>query len=793
MPHRILVVDDEEKVRKSLSGLLEDHGYEVMTAVSGPECLQMMSAHHFDLVILDIVMPEMSGIEVLQKIKERYKDTEVIIITAYADKEKAIATFRLNAYDFIEKPFESKDILNTIAHCLTQLELRKEIEERNRQLAMAEEKYRDLYDNAPDMYHTLDKEGYIIEVNQTLSDALGYSKEELIGRHITEIFTEDSKKEFEKDFPVLLRKGRLYGLERQVVRKDGGIIEVSLNVSVIYDEKGEPVKTRAIMRDISEKKSMENRLQQEYKTKSTILEISSAMREAKDLGETMSIALKKTMETTKSDAGVIFLLDRFEKTLEARVGYGDYMALMGLKLKLDELPWTRVLETGEPHILFDFQEDFKSILNTEIRAALMRIKSGISVLLKAPEEVVGVICLGSYTPRHFDRNEIELLTAISNLLATAIHRVSLSEQLQKRVSELTTIYKLDRKLAALLDVNEIMCFVTEGLQEVLSAEICCIALWDERRQLLQLKASGPGRALIDGGEHKLGEGIIGWAALEQKVVNVRAAELDPRWKNKYHLKEKLSSKKDIPYLAIPMVTGNKLIGVVALLGKSPGVTPPYFTTYDESLVQAIASQVAIVIENARLYHTTKEGSLGAIRALARAIDARDPYTRGHSEEVANYAVMIARALNLSFEEIEMIEIAGLLHDVGKIGTPEEILQKNGPLTPAEWDEIKRHPFMSRQILLPIEPLQKIIPWIYHHHERYNGRGYLDGIKGKEIPLEARILAVADTYSAITSERPYRPAKTKEEAIEELKRVAGTQLDPEIVEAFIKSLSDKQVK
>ncbi|MDP2753010.1 MAG: response regulator, partial [Nitrospirota bacterium] len=133
-PHSILVVDDEESIRKSLSGLLHDNGYEVVTAESGSECLKIMSSRNFDLVILDIIMPEISGIEALQRIKEKYKDTGVIMITGYADKEKAIATFRLGAYDFIEKPFESVEILNTIAHCLNQLKLRKEVERKSQEL-----------------------------------------------------------------------------------------------------------------------------------------------------------------------------------------------------------------------------------------------------------------------------------------------------------------------------------------------------------------------------------------------------------------------------------------------------------------------------------------------------------------------------------------------------------------------------------------------------------------------------------------------------------------------------------
>ena len=138
--YMILIVDDEEKIRKSLSGLLQDYGYEAASAGSGSECFQKMSSQRFTLIILDIVMPVMSGIEVLQRIKEEYKDTEVIIITGYADKEKAIATLRIGVYDFIERPFESKEILNTIAHCLNQLELKKEIERKTRELAFEKER-----------------------------------------------------------------------------------------------------------------------------------------------------------------------------------------------------------------------------------------------------------------------------------------------------------------------------------------------------------------------------------------------------------------------------------------------------------------------------------------------------------------------------------------------------------------------------------------------------------------------------------------------------------------------------
>lgn len=262
MPHKILVVDDEEKIRTSLGGLLQDHGYEVSTAANGRECLQIMSTRDYDLVLMDIIMPGISGIETLKAIKEKY-DTEVIMISAYADKDKAIAALRLDAYDFVEKPFESHELLNIIAHCLERQVLKNDLKMKVIELTAAEEKYRDLYENAPDIYHSLDTNGRFVEINQTGLNALGYTKNELLGRHLQKFLTDDSKKEFERDFPALLEKGSLYGLERQIVCRDGRIIDVNINATVTYNENRLPVKTKIIMRDITEKKRLEHDLEYE--------------------------------------------------------------------------------------------------------------------------------------------------------------------------------------------------------------------------------------------------------------------------------------------------------------------------------------------------------------------------------------------------------------------------------------------------------------------------------------------------------------------------------------------------
>jgi putative nucleotidyltransferase with HDIG domain len=196
--------------------------------------------------------------------------------------------------------------------------------------------------------------------------------------------------------------------------------------------------------------------------------------------------------------------------------------------------------------------------------------------------------------------------------------------------------------------------------------------------------------------------------------------------------------------------------------------------------------VAVAIENAKLYKDLRELFLGTVASLAEVIDAKSPYTHGHSIRVSNYAKEIANEMGLIKEEQETIELAGLLHDVGKIGVSEEIINKPGRLTDEEYGEMKKHPSIGADIIEKVKALKSIIPGVRHHQERYDGRGYPDGIKGNEIPLIARILAVADTFDAMTSDRPYRKRFEDEFALSEINKCAGTQFDPIIADAFLKA-------
>jgi response regulator RpfG family c-di-GMP phosphodiesterase len=245
------------------------------------------------------------------------------------------------------------------------------------------------------------------------------------------------------------------------------------------------------------------------------------------------------------------------------------------------------------------------------------------------------------------------------------------------------------------------------------------------------------------------------------------------------------------YVAFPLKTPSHTIGVLNLV-RTTGGDP--FSNLDLELINVLASQASISIENVRLYQNIRDNYLKTIRAFALAVEAKDEYTHGHSENVMKFTVMIATHLNLPPHEIEQFKYAGLLHDIGKIGVSERILSKPGKLTPQEFSEIKKHPELGSKIIADVPFLQPLVPLVLSHHEFFGGGGYPHGISGNDIPFGSRILSVADAFEAMTSDRPYRKAMPEEVGLGILETQRGLQFDPDIVDAFkaaVRSLKKEQ--
>jgi HD-GYP domain-containing protein (c-di-GMP phosphodiesterase class II) len=303
-----------------------------------------------------------------------------------------------------------------------------------------------------------------------------------------------------------------------------------------------------------------------------------------------------------------------------------------------------------------------------------------------------------------------------------------------------------------------------------------VMLLDEKKNIFSVKvAYNISEKVIRETTFVKDENTFGWVVKNKKSLYIKDLEQDKRFSKKETVDYKIKQ-----LLMVPIIIENEVKGVISLDNAS-------FTTDIINLLKSFSEQVAVAINKAHLYQKIQDSYFEIVKALAQAIEAKDPYTHGHSEIVMQYSLIIAEKFNLSKEEKESLKYAAILHDIGKIGVRGIILNNPDGLTVSEYDEIKKHTIIGENIIQPIELLRTIKPLIRHHHEWFNGKGYPDGLSKEDIPLGARILAVADAYDAMKSDRPYRKALTEETAIQEFKRGSGSQFDPKVVEVFLEIL------
>ncbi|HNV68774.1 MAG TPA: HD domain-containing protein, partial [Candidatus Ozemobacteraceae bacterium] len=307
-----------------------------------------------------------------------------------------------------------------------------------------------------------------------------------------------------------------------------------------------------------------------------------------------------------------------------------------------------------------------------------------------------------------------------------------------------------------------------------------LILFDEETGRLQVKVhKGVQRNLVNK-TIKIGEGIAG------KVFERGQPLLITTPKSDDEMTDQVTNTSIKSSICVPLRAKENSIGVLAVSDKLSGAA---FDENDLEMLSTLGAQIAIAIHNAKLYEDLEASYLAAVRALANSLDAKDTYTRGHSERVALYSVAIGRRMNLNAEDIRTLQIGSLLHDIGKIGISEAIIRKPTRLSDDEYELIKTHPVQGASIIEPAKFLRTKIPLVKYHHERYDGKGYPEGLVGEGIPLLARIVCVADSYDAMTSKRAYRDNIGTDHAVQELLKHSGTQFDPKVVGVFLELLKD----
>ncbi|MBI5233803.1 MAG: HD domain-containing protein [Deltaproteobacteria bacterium] len=362
-------------------------------------------------------------------------------------------------------------------------------------------------------------------------------------------------------------------------------------------------------------------------------------------------------------------------------------------------------------------------------------------------------------------------------------RLKLAEQ---RVKGLSSLHKVGSLLISTLDMVTVKRRVITAVTEILDAETCSLFLVDrEKKELYFDVALGEGGERIKELRLKIGDGVAGWVAKYGKPIIIDDVTKDKRFEKSFDQHSNFNTRN---MLCVPIKIKGRKIAVLQAINKTKGC----FTAEDLRLARLLSNQVAIALDNARLYEELSQIFILSVGVLAQAIEKRDRYTGGHTQRELYYCLAIGRHLSLSKEMLERLRRAALLHDIGKIGIDDAVLNKQFRLNENELIQMRRHPSIGAEMLHNVPQLKDVVPGMLHHHERVDGKGYPSGRKGRGIPLVARIIAVADTYDAMTTTRPYRNALSPETAIAELKRCSGKQFDKTVVDAFIKAHDNNEL-
>jgi response regulator RpfG family c-di-GMP phosphodiesterase len=361
------------------------------------------------------------------------------------------------------------------------------------------------------------------------------------------------------------------------------------------------------------------------------------------------------------------------------------------------------------------------------------------------------------------------------------------KRIEEKVKRLALLSQLSQILNSTLDTKEIRRRAMEAATQLMKAEVGSLLLVHEEKHHLYFEvALGEREEDIKTISLNFGEGIAGWVAQHGKPLIVNSPKKDRRF---FKGVDERTEFKTRNIICVPVRVKEKTVGVLEAINKKG---KGRFNQEDLSLLTSLADQVAIALDNSRLYQELEEMFFQTAESLADAIEKRDSHTGGHTQRVTLYSQAIAKYLQLTPSERKWVKITSVLHDIGKIGIEDDILKKPKPLSPEEFHIIKRHSNMGAEIIEHIRQLKEIIPGVKYHHEQVDGKGYPDGLRGEDIPLLAKIVAVSDTYDAMTTDRPYRKAMDKKMAIDELKRCSGTQLDKEVVEAFIQAYQNGEI-
>jgi PAS domain S-box-containing protein len=528
--------------------------------------------------------------------------------------------------------------------------------------------------------------------------------------------------------------------------------------------------------------------QRRVKELEIINRVSTSLRVAQSMEEMLPILLNETMALLDTPHGSIWMYSHTSNLLVQKIAHGASSRIAHTSLSPIDGIVGHSFTSGKKYIATDLKND--PLLSSLNRVSASAGLAGIFIPIQSTAGPVGVLVIEVEQGRQLSQ-EINLLTILAEITGNSIHRVQLFEQSQMQVRRLTTLRDIDAAITSSFDLRLTLNILMDQTLNHLNVDAVEIGLYHPDIQSFTYLAStgfqtpSPTRPQV-----RLGEGLAGQVIVKQSILHVTDLQNAPETRN-----EPLIRREGfVTYIGIPLIVKGQIKGVFEIFHRSQ-ISP----TLDwMEFLHTLAGQAAIAIDNSQLFENLQRSNQELRQAYdttlegwARALELRDRETEGHTRRVTKWTLNLARFMGVSDKELVNIHRGVLLHDIGKMGVPDHILKKAGPLNDDEWQEMRQHPIYAYNLLSPISYLRGALDIPYCHHEHWDGSGYPRGLKGEQIPISARIFSVIDIWDALLSDRPYRKAWSIEKVKDYLREVSGTILDPSIVDIFFEMTNSDQ--
>ncbi len=674
-----------------------------------------------------------------------------------------------------DKPFLLPEEANLMVSVADRLGLWYQQQKTQNQLLESERRFRNAILNAPNPIMIHAEDGTVLEVNEAWLNATGYDREEIktipqwihlahpdIEKEIEERVQRSYAKTFtghQGTFPVTARSGEVLHWYFSSAPLGNLPDDQSLVITIAID--------------ITNRVRAEEEKGQYYNRIMAMGELDQVIVSTLELDEVLDLITSHLGNLIKFDSMSILSIDGDQLQIIACKGFEFPEEVLQMRFpSAPGYPNYEVIKNRTPLAFTNVSEIYPTFRPASVKNLHGTIQSWLGVPLFNRHEVIGMFTIDRCDDTPYTEQDIEVAMQYANRAAIAITNARLFEQTNSHLRNLEVLRKIDGTITSSKNLSDALHIVLEQVKVGLDVDVASVFLYEEEEQVLAYKQSF-GYRTEGKPDHKVpvGQGYVGTVAAQMKPLFIPDVDLTD---DGHNYPFSLANEGVVSYYGLPLITKGKLLGVLQILHRSKLNPSEEWIDFAE----ALAGQTAIAVDNLTLFKGLEQANKelreaydATIEGWAHALEIRDKETEGHSRRVVQLTEKVAKAYGFDDEALVHFRRGVLLHDIGKMGIPDQILHKPGPLDEAEWEIMRQHPVYANEMLKSIDYLRPALLIPHYHHERWDGSGYPEGLKGEGIPLEARIFSVVDAYDALTSDRPYRSAWSVEETIKYLKKAS----------------------